>query len=109
MARTNQSSMKRMKRSARYLLEVPEGIIRYDGWVEYLDKIQTYVESDWSGCKETRAPTSGGAISWGGGLLKSWARTQGSKALSSGEAEFYAMLKGTAESLGMMSLLANLE
>ena len=62
MARPSKSSMKKMKRLARYLLEVPEGIIRYDGWVENLDKIQTYVDSDWAGCKETRASTSGGAI-----------------------------------------------
>ena len=44
-------------------------------------------------------------MSWGGG---SWSRTQGSKALSSGEAEFSAMIKGAAESLGMQSLLADL-
>ena len=47
-------------------------------------------------------------MAWGGGLLKSWSRTQGSKALSSGEAEFYAEIKGVAESLGMQSLLADL-
>ena len=40
--------------------------------------------------------------------MKSWSRTQGSKALSSGEAEFYAEIKGVAESLGMKSLLADL-
>ena len=56
--------MKRMKRLARYLLEVPEGIIRYDGWVEKLDKLQTYVDSDSAGCKKTRASTSGGAMTW---------------------------------------------
>ena len=48
MARPNRASMKKMKRLARYLLEVPEGIIRYDGWVGNLDKIQTYVDSDWA-------------------------------------------------------------
>ena len=47
-------------------------------------------------------------MSWRGGLLKSWSRTQGSLALSSGEAEFYAMLKGIMEALGMRSLLADL-
>ena len=50
MARPNRAAMKKMKRLARYLLEVPEGVIRYDGWVEKLDKIQTYVDSDWVGC-----------------------------------------------------------
>ena len=40
--------------------------------------------------------------------MKSWSRTQGSLAASSGEAEFYAMLKGAAEGLGFKSLLADL-
>ena len=52
--------------------------------------------------------TSGGAITWGGGLLKSWSRTQGCIALSSGEAEFYAAIKGGAEGIGVRSLLADM-
>ena len=44
----------------------------------------------------------------GGGLLKSWSRTQGSVALSSGEAEFYAAIKGACEGLGIQSLLEDM-
>ena len=40
--------------------------------------------------------------------MKPWSRTQGSLAVSSGEAEFYAALKGAAEGLGVKSLLADL-
>ena len=44
----------------------------------------------------------------GGDVVKSWAKTQGSIALSSGEAEYYAMVKGAAEALGLRSLLEDL-
>ena len=93
---------------ARYLLDFPEGILKYESECTKLDKLLVYVDSDWAGCKVTRASTSGGMVTWGGGLLKSWSKTQGSVALSSGEAEFYAAVKGCAEGIGMKSLLADL-
>jgi hypothetical protein len=108
MARPTKKSMSQVKRLARYMLEVPVGVIRYDSEGTKLDKILVYVDSDWAGCKVTRKSTSGGAITWGGGLLKSWSRTQGTIALSSGEAEFYAALKGCAEGIGIKSLMADL-
>ena len=100
--------MIRMKRVARYLLEVPDPTIRYDSESRSLESILVYVDSDWAGCKASRKSTSGGAVTWGGGLLKSWSRTQGSQALSSGEAEFYAAIKGACEGLGIKSLLGDL-
>ena len=36
--------------------------------------------------------------------MKHWSRTQKARALSSGEAEYYAMVTGCAEGLGMQSL-----
>ena len=44
----------------------------------------------------------------GGAAVKSWSRTQKVRALSSGEAEFYAIVSGVAEGLGMMTLAADL-
>ena len=44
----------------------------------------------------------------GGGLLKSWSSTQGSVAMSSGEAEYYALVKAASEALGMQALAADL-
>ena len=40
----------------------------------------------------------------GGGLVKSWASTQGSTALSSAEAEYYALVKGACEGIGLQQL-----
>jgi hypothetical protein len=108
MAKPTRGAMLRMKRLARYLLEVPEGIISFNSEGTKLDKVLVYVDSDWAGCKATRASTSGGAVTWGGSLLKSWSKTQGSIALSSGEAEFYAAIKGCAEGIGIKSLLGDL-
>ena len=38
--------------------------------------------------------------------IKSWATTQGVIALSSGEAEFYSIVKGASISMGLANLLA---
>ena len=108
MARPTVNSMKKLKRMARYLLEVPTGVIRLSSTIEDLSDLRVYVDSDWAGCKATRKSTSGGAMTWGGGLLKSWARTQGTQALSSGEAEFCAAIKGSAEAIGMQSILGDM-
>jgi hypothetical protein len=45
---------------------------------------------------------------WGGHCLKSWSSTQDVIALSSGEAEYYAIVKGVSQALGMKQLLNNL-
>ena len=43
-----------------------------------------------------------------GGLLKSWSSTQGTIAMSSGEAEYYALVKAAAEALGIQALAKDL-
>ena len=45
---------------------------------------------------------------FGGGVIKSWASTQASVALSVGEAEFYSGIKGAAEGIGCCNLLRDL-
>ena len=40
--------------------------------------------------------------------MKSWSSTQASTAMSSGEAEYYAMVKGASEALGIQALAADL-
>ena len=44
----------------------------------------------------------------GAHLLKSWASTQPTLTLSSGEADFHGTVRGAAAGLGMLSLLADL-
>ena len=45
---------------------------------------------------------------WNRCCLKTWSTTQTVVALSSGEAEYYAALKGASQGLGMQSMLAEL-
>ena len=51
--------------------------------------------SDWGDDRVDRRSTTGGAIMFGQHCWKAWASTQGAVALSSAEAEFYAMVEGT--------------
>ena len=44
----------------------------------------------------------------GSHVLKTWSKTQSLIALSSGESEFYAALKASAETLGMLSIMRDL-
>ena len=45
---------------------------------------------------------------WGKHCLKSWSSTQATVALSSAEAELYALIKGAAQALGIMTMLLDL-
>ena len=109
MSNPTRSSWRRLKRLARYLQTTPELVIKYfdvaDEDLEYLD---VYADSDWAGDRKSRKSTSGGMIVWGGGLIKSWSKSQSVVATSSGEAELYALTKGVAEGLGVRALLADL-
>ena len=70
--------------------------------------IQTYVDSDWAGCRRSRKSTSGGLILFGESVVRGWSTTQAVIALSGGEAEYYAALKGACSALGFKSMLADL-
>ncbi len=71
-------------------------------------EINVWVDSDFAGCRRTRKSTSGGLVMWGNHPLKSWSTTQGIIALSSGEAEYYGMVKGGSIGLGMRAILRDL-
>ena len=62
-------------------------------------------DSDWAGDKRTRKSTSGGIVRIGSHFIKSWSKNQSVIALSSAEAELYAIIKTASETLGIMSLL----
>ena len=54
-----------------------------------------------AGCRRARKSTGGGLLRLGGHVLKALSSTQAIIALSSGEAEYYAMLNcGMAEDIG---------
>ena len=63
--------------------------------------VNVYVDSDWAGCARTGRSTNGAC-------LKTWSTTQTVVARSSGEAEYYAAVKGAAEGVSLQSMLADL-
>ena len=69
--------------------------------------VNIYVDSDWAGCHDTltRRSTSGVSLFVLGANILSHSRTQATVALSSGEAELYAIGPGTADALFVRSLV----
>ena len=94
------------KRLGRYLVGKPRLVYTYRK--QELNGIDVYVDTDWAGCVKTRKSTSGGAIMLGRHCLKHWSSTQPSTALSSGEAEFYGVVRGAGHGLGFQALLRDL-
>eukprot|EP00971_Amphidinium_carterae_P212578 4218778-Amphidinium_carterae.1 len=59
--------------------------------------VESYADSDWAGCNATRKSTSGTITTCWGSPLLHISRTQSTIALSSAEAELYAMGQATIE------------
>ena len=70
--------------------------------------INVYVDSDWAGCPTTRRSTTGFLITLLGTTINYGSRTQATIALSSAEAELYAINTGATEALRIRSLLIEL-
>ena len=68
-------------------------------------KVTVATDSDWADCSATRKSTSGGCVHFGQHMIKAWSTTQHTLAHSSGEAEYVAIVKGSAVALGVRSLL----
>ena len=79
-----------MKRVAKYLVSHNRVVFQYF-WQDEGPPMMLFADSDWAGCRKTRKSTSGGAIMIGGHCIKVWSHTQGPIALSSAEAEYYAI------------------
>ncbi len=107
MANPTKTDWSKLVRIAKYLKHKPRAVQLFPEEGE-IDKITIHTDTDWAGCKRTRRSTSGGCITVGGCLVKSWSTTQSLVALSSGEAELYGIVKGSAEGLGMQSLMNDL-
>ena len=112
MARPTQTSWKWLLKTVGYLVKAPsyEFLIKpirdnaCYGWNggQALEPsgtivIESVTDSDWAGCKRSRKSKSSLQIFVGGSLVTSAVRTQKSISLSSGEAEFVAMVSGACE------------
>ena len=107
MAKPKRGSWRAIKRLARYMLGRKAVVWHYE-WQSDQEVLKVYADSDWAGCSRTRKSTSGGCIMLGGHLLKAWSSTQGGVALSSAEAEYYAMVDAATRSFGIKNLAAEM-
>ncbi len=98
MAKPTDSSWQALKRLCRYLVGLPR-LVHVYRWQE-ADTIDVYTDTDWNGCPRTRKSTSGGCVLLGSHTIKTWSSTQASVALSSGEAEFNGVVRGSGVGLG---------
>ena len=67
-------------------------------------ELRVFVDSDWAGCVQTRRSTSGGVVKLGRRTLKTWSITQPTIAMSSAEAELYAMTESATRGMGRTML-----
>ena len=72
------------------------------------ESVDVYTDTDWAGCPRTRKSTSGGAVMFGAHTVQHWSSTQASTALSSGEAEFYGVVRVSGQGLGYQALFLDL-
>ena len=106
MAHPTENALNSLKRLGRYVVGCRRLIYIYP-WQD-VSRVDIYSDTDWAGCPKTRKSTSGGCVVLGGHLIKSWSSTQASVSLSSGESEFYGVVKAGGVSLGYQALLRDL-
>ena len=103
-------SVAKLKRLLRYLIGTKMCVLRLRPSYQLSDgncslDVNVYVDSDWAGCSKTRKSTSGSTVNILGCNMVSAARTQGTLALSSGEAELCAIGQGVSDALFLRSML----
>ena len=99
-----------LKRLARYLIHKPRAVVKFP--VSYGDNgivaVDCYTDADWPGDPVHRKSVSGMAVLRANGLIKHSSLTQTAVGLSSMESEFYALCRGAATGLGILSFLRDL-
>ena len=106
MATPTDLAAAQLKRMVRYLNGRKRLVFCYP--FQVAERIECYSDTDWSGCARTRKSTSGGCLMLGKHVLKTWSSTQPTVSLSSGEAEFYGVVRAAGLALGQQSLMNDL-
>ena len=104
MSDPNEEDMAKLKRLGRYLVGSPRVIIRYK-WQSNARQITAWTDTDYAGCLRTRKSISGGVAMIGCHCIKTWSSTQDIIALPSGEAEYYGLVRGASQAIGIRSML----
>ena len=106
MAPPTVESWLRLKRVARYLKKYP--VLLHEFWNDGEDlELKVFSDSVWASDRDTRQSRSGGVALLTGCAVKSWSNRQPTRAMSSAEAEYYAMVKASAKAFGIQTLAAD--
>ena len=103
MARPRSEDWLALKRVGRYLKGATRMVQQFH-WTGDDTNLHGYADSDWAGDRQNMKSTSGGVIMWSGHCIKAWSTSQSALALSSGEAELYAMTKVAVQLSGVISM-----
>ena len=103
MANPVKGGWKRLKKVSRFL-RGREAVTWELPWQDEIKEFHAYADSDWAGRRGSRKSTSGGLVMLGKNCIKTWSSTQGAVALSSAEADFYAMIEVVVRSKGILSV-----
>jgi hypothetical protein len=107
MSKPCKSDWEALKRLGRYLIDKTRAISKFQ-YQSMSESIEITVDTDHAGCLETRKSTNGGVAMLGQHCIKTWSTNQQVIALSSGEAEFYGIVKGASVALGISAMLDDL-
>ena len=108
MQRPTVGDFEGLKRAARYLVRHRRLVQEFVRQFEEPQHLVVFTDSNHAGCLRTRKSTSSFKIMYGQHLLRSASSTQAVISLSSGESEFYSLVKGVAAGLGAVAMLRDL-
>ena len=104
MANPTVDALEAMKRCVRYLKGKPRAVLVYERQPPP-SCLTGFSDSDWAGCVVTRKSTSCSIIVHGKHYLCGTSNTQQVLALSSPEAEYYALVRGSSRVLGCLAMI----
>ena len=107
MSNPRQCDWDKLKRFGRYLIDKLRVVLVYE-YQDQIESIDVWTDTDHAGCLSTRKSTSGGIIMLGSHCIKTWSVNQQVIAMSSGEAEYYGMVKGASNALGIAGMLKDI-
>ena len=102
MKEPRSGDMQELKRLGRYLVKNKRCVLTYARQTSD-ETLQVHVDSDWAGDLLGRKSTTGVIVRRGKHLLRHMSCLQTLVVLSSGEAEYYALIRGACTSLGIQS------
>ena len=74
-------------------------------WQASVSVVDITSDANSAGCRRGRKSTSGGTITIGSHLIRTYSKTQSVITKSSGESELYAVARASTEGLGILTLL----